>query len=85
MAYIEIRPLVNTDGEEEFDLCAYSDQEAKEIFGDELSERINKDPERGECTLRRVDWSDEKVEAFNEKVREFNALIWDVLVECGFV
>lgn len=84
MAYIEIRPLLNAEGEEECDLCAYSDQEAAEVFGDELNERVNKDPERGECTLRRVDWSDEQVEAFNEKVREFNAMIYGVLVECGF-
>ena len=37
-----------------------------------------KEPERGESTLRRVDWSDEEVEACNEKVREFDDLIGGV-------
>ena len=83
MAYIEFRPLLNGDGEEELSVSAYSDQEAEERFGDELEALITREPERGFCTLRRVDWTEDELATFNEKVRAFNAMIWDVVTACG--
>ncbi len=70
MAYLEIRKMLDSNNEIEYDACAYTDDEAASEFDDEIAERLARQDEPwDEPHLRYIDWTDDQVADFNQLLR----------------